>query len=186
MQPRRRLPCWLRPTVAQLLSSGTAHSQQRPSTRPGAAASGLLEQTKNCAGTEGGTSFGLRETRLTSAVEVATIAVSTGRSDGRRPCQARPLRRPRPSLPWASRLLGCGGGCAVPDAEGGPGSSSACRARRYWRLCRAGVFPKPVRISAGRVAFVQQQVENWMNARASAGELPQRNLARAPNNASFL
>jgi prophage regulatory protein len=49
-----------------------------------------------------------------------------------------------------------------------------------WRLCRAGVFPKPVRISAGRVAFVQQQVEDWMRARANPGEPLQPGSGASP------
>ena len=38
-----------------------------------------------------------------------------------------------------------------------------------WRLCRAGHFPQPVRISAGRVAFLHQEVEDWMKARLDGG-----------------
>ena len=34
-----------------------------------------------------------------------------------------------------------------------------------WRLCRDGMFPKPVRISSRRTAFVAEEVERWMRAR---------------------
>jgi hypothetical protein len=37
-----------------------------------------------------------------------------------------------------------------------------------WRLCRAGQFPQPVRIPAGRVAFAYQEIEDWMKARFDA------------------
>ena len=60
-----------------------------------------------------------------------------------------------------------------------------------WRLCRDGMFPKPVRISSRRTAFVAEEVERWMRARlgmaavdpaaAPADARPQR---RRPNGRS--
>lgn len=34
-----------------------------------------------------------------------------------------------------------------------------------WRLCRAGTFPQPVRITTGRAGFVLEAVLEWMEAR---------------------
>jgi predicted DNA-binding transcriptional regulator AlpA len=39
-----------------------------------------------------------------------------------------------------------------------------------WRLCRAGLFPQPVKLSPGRIAFVREQVEDWMKARLNRDE----------------
>lgn len=36
-----------------------------------------------------------------------------------------------------------------------------------WRLCRAGTFPQPVRITKGRAGFVLEAVLEWMDARVS-------------------
>lgn len=36
-----------------------------------------------------------------------------------------------------------------------------------WRLCRDGAFPRPVRLSAGRSAFVYEAVQEWMEQRGS-------------------
>lgn len=37
-----------------------------------------------------------------------------------------------------------------------------------WRLCRTGTFPRPVRVSPGRSAFVYEAVQAWMNERVSS------------------
>ena len=38
-----------------------------------------------------------------------------------------------------------------------------------WRLERAGQFPQSIRISAGAVAWREQDVEDWIVARVEAG-----------------
>ena len=34
-----------------------------------------------------------------------------------------------------------------------------------WRLRRAGAFPRPVNVSPGRIAFVAEEVEEWIRDR---------------------
>lgn len=36
-----------------------------------------------------------------------------------------------------------------------------------WRLCRDGGFPRPIRIASRRSGFVEEDVERWMEARAT-------------------
>jgi prophage regulatory protein len=36
-----------------------------------------------------------------------------------------------------------------------------------WRWERAGQFPKRVRVSAGRIAWVEEEIESWLAARAA-------------------
>lgn len=42
-----------------------------------------------------------------------------------------------------------------------------CRAHLY-RLIKTGRFPRPVRLSAGRVAFRQADIRQWIESRPSA------------------
>ena len=37
-----------------------------------------------------------------------------------------------------------------------------------WRLCRAGDFPKPVRLSPGRVGWLEAEIDRWLAARVGA------------------
>lgn len=37
-----------------------------------------------------------------------------------------------------------------------------------YRLINSGEFPKPIRISQQRVAFLESEIEEWMNARLEA------------------
>jgi predicted DNA-binding transcriptional regulator AlpA len=41
-----------------------------------------------------------------------------------------------------------------------------CRAHLY-RLIKSGEFPRPVRLSAGRVAFRQADIRDWIKSRPS-------------------
>ena len=34
-----------------------------------------------------------------------------------------------------------------------------------WRLRRVGAFPKPVKVSPGRIAFMAEEVEEWIRDR---------------------
>ena len=38
-----------------------------------------------------------------------------------------------------------------------------------WRLIRTKAFPAPVRLSAGRVAWIEDDVEAWIAARKGRG-----------------
>jgi predicted DNA-binding transcriptional regulator AlpA len=53
-----------------------------------------------------------------------------------------------------------------------------------WRLWRAGTFPRPVKVSAGRIAFVAEEVEQWMKARMPAERLTAHFQDRLPVGAS--
>ncbi len=35
-----------------------------------------------------------------------------------------------------------------------------------WRLCRAGAFPQPIRLSPGRVGWPQCAIDRWLAERA--------------------
>ncbi len=42
-----------------------------------------------------------------------------------------------------------------------------------WRLIRAGLFPRPVKLSGGRNLWIESEVDAWINARIAerdAGE----------------
>jgi prophage regulatory protein len=39
-----------------------------------------------------------------------------------------------------------------------------------WREIRAKRFPRPIRISPGRVAFIRNQVDAWLNAKMTQAE----------------
>jgi prophage regulatory protein len=39
-----------------------------------------------------------------------------------------------------------------------------------WRELRAKRFPHPIRISPGRVAFIRDQVDAWLNAKMTQAE----------------
>jgi len=39
-----------------------------------------------------------------------------------------------------------------------------------WREIRAKRFPRPIRISPGRVAFIRDQVDAWINAKMTQAE----------------
>jgi prophage regulatory protein len=38
-----------------------------------------------------------------------------------------------------------------------------------WRLRRAGTFPQPIRLSAGRIGWRSDEVEAWLAERAVVG-----------------
>ena len=40
-----------------------------------------------------------------------------------------------------------------------------------WREWRAGRFPKPVKVSRGRVAFIREQVDAWIKAKIAESEV---------------
>ena len=39
-----------------------------------------------------------------------------------------------------------------------------------WRLTRRGKFPKPVRLSAGAVGWLDSEIQGWLAERAAARE----------------
>ena len=50
------------------------------------------------------------------------------------------------------------------DAHGIDGLSRSQRER----LVDSGLYPKPVRVTAGRIAFVREEVEDWVRDRIAA------------------
>lgn len=42
-----------------------------------------------------------------------------------------------------------------------------------WRERKAGRFPKPVKVSPGRVAYVREQVDAWTEAKIAEAEVAQ-------------
>jgi prophage regulatory protein len=42
-----------------------------------------------------------------------------------------------------------------------------CR-QHIWRMINAGLFPRPVRLGQRRIAFICDQVEEWITKRAQA------------------
>jgi prophage regulatory protein len=51
-----------------------------------------------------------------------------------------------------------------------------------WRMCRDGTFPKPLKISSRRTAFVAEEIERWMKARLG---MPAPGLAATAGDASL-
>jgi hypothetical protein len=43
-------------------------------------------------------------------------------------------------------------------------------------LCKAGQFPKPLRLTANRVAWLKSEVEDWLRTRQHSGTSPSRRL----------
>ena len=39
-----------------------------------------------------------------------------------------------------------------------------------WRMCRRGQFPKPIAISPGRVGFIAEDIEDWIDSKRERGD----------------
>jgi prophage regulatory protein len=63
------------------------------------------------------------------------------------------------------RLVGGENRLLSPDTVG---NLTTLSRTTIWRLTKAGSFPKPVRVSAGRVAYRANDIDAWLNDIAQA------------------
>lgn len=74
-------------------------------------------------------------------------------------------------IPTGNRLL------RRPDVELKTGLSRAS----LYAAIRAGTFPEPISIGPNRVAWLEVEIDQWINERLAARNLANQNFKSAPN-----